>query len=369
MVRQLNAEIISVGTELLLGHVTNTDAKDVSVALSEIGINVLYHSVVGDNPDRLAGCLNTAKTRSNLIICTGGLGPTCDDLTKQTICASFDIPLELNQDEFKNLYDYISSRHVYTENNTQQAFLPENCTVFHNTCGTAPGCAFEKDGIIVAMLPGPPKECREMIRLSLIPYLEQFSDDYIVSHTVNIFGLSESKIDSMFSARMNAMTNPSMAPYAKEADCFLKITAKAKSKSEAEDLCSPIINEVVSEIGDYVFGIDVNSLDDAVYKLLNKACKTMSLGQKYAISEEFSLEKIAKDMAISVKDSSFSDFGISIAGDESGHFAVALSTDTGIFVKRVTSGMPRPFDYQRRYALNHAYDMLRRYLEGKKVND
>ena len=169
MGRIYNTEIISVGTELLLGHITNTDARDVSEALAGIGINVLYHTVVGDNPGRLEKCIEIAKQRADIIIATGGLGPTCDDLTKDTLAKAFGLELKRNEEEYKALYDYISARHKYTENNTKQAMLPEGCTVFHNTCGTAPGCAFEKDGKIVIMLPGPPKECRAMLKESVVP--------------------------------------------------------------------------------------------------------------------------------------------------------------------------------------------------------
>ena len=161
---QYNTEIISVGTELLLGHITNTDARDVSEMLSQIGINVRYHTVVGDNPQRLEDCVNIAKQRADIIITTGGLGPTCDDLTKQILAKAFGLKLVENQDEVKSLYDYIKGGRKFTPNNFLQAQLPEGCTVFHNEWGTAPGCAFEKDGKIVVMMPGPPCECVPMFR-------------------------------------------------------------------------------------------------------------------------------------------------------------------------------------------------------------
>lgn len=148
-----NAEILSVGTEILLGHTVNTDASDISQMLSEIGINVKYHTVVGDNPARLADCIEIAKSRADIIISTGGLGPTCDDLTKQTLAKSFGLELEMNEYERSCLYDYLTNRGYskeMTENNLQQAMLPVGCTVFHNDWGTAPGCAFEKDGVIVS---------------------------------------------------------------------------------------------------------------------------------------------------------------------------------------------------------------------------
>ena len=162
--RAYNTEIISVGTELLLGHITNTDARDISELLSRIGINVKYHTVVGDNPERLRACVEIAKSRADIIITTGGLGPTCDDLTKQILAESFGLKLVKNEAEEKALYDYITNKKNFIPNNLMQAYLPEGCTVFHNNWGTAPGCAFQAEGKIVLMMPGPPVECVPMFR-------------------------------------------------------------------------------------------------------------------------------------------------------------------------------------------------------------
>ena len=262
-----NAEILSVGTEILLGHTVNTDASDISQMLSEIGINVKYHTVVGDNPARLADCIEIAKSRADIIISTGGLGPTCDDLTKQTLAKSFGLELEMNEYERSCLYDYLTNRGYskeMTENNLQQAMLPVGCTVFHNDWGTAPGCAFEKDGVIVLMLPGPPKECNAMFKACAVPYLRSLSDEQIVSHAIHVFGMSESALDQLFRDEMNAMTNPTMAPYAKESDCLLQITAKAKSAEEAEKMMKPVIEHCCEVLGDVVFGIDVESVEERV---------------------------------------------------------------------------------------------------------
>ncbi|MBO5497516.1 MAG: competence/damage-inducible protein A, partial [Oscillospiraceae bacterium] len=250
MKKSLDTEILSVGTELLLGHVTNTDARDISEMLSKIGINVKYHTVVGDNPDRLRQCVRIAKERADIIVTTGGLGPTCDDLTKQILAECFDLPLVKNEAEEKGLYEYIRTGRGLTENTFQQALLPEGCTVFHNTCGTAPGCGFEKDGKIVVMIPGPPKECRAMFETSAIPYLRRLSDEQIVSHSLRIFGIGESAVDDIFADEMNAMTNPTMAPYAKECDCLLQITAKAESEEAAEAMSAPVMTHVKECLGD-----------------------------------------------------------------------------------------------------------------------
>ena len=212
---EYTAEIISIGTELLLGQITNTDARDIAQRLARIGINVLYTTEVGDNPERLARCIEIAKERVDIIITTAGLGPTVDDLTKVLLARSFGLELVMDEKEKQGLYDYITNEGYSEEmsrNNLQQAMLPEGCTVFHNYWGTAPGCAFQKDGKVVLMFPGPPKECIPMFDRYGIPYLKQFSDEEIFSHEIRVFGTSESAMDFMLRDLMKDLTNPSMSP-------------------------------------------------------------------------------------------------------------------------------------------------------------
>ena len=277
--KSYDTEILSVGTELLLGHVTNTDARDVSEMLSRIGINVRWHTVVGDNPERLRACVEIAKSRADVIVTTGGLGPTCDDLTKQILAESFGLPLVENKAEREGLYDYIRYSRSFTPNNYAQAMLPEGCTVFHNTCGTAPGCAFEKDGKVVVMLPGPPKECRAMFEKSAIPYLRRLSDGEIVSHSLNIFGIGESAVDQIFREEMDRMTNPTMAPYAKECDCLLQITAKADTAAEAEAMIRPVMAQAAARLGEFVYGTDVDCIELAVFALMEQNGKTFAAAE------------------------------------------------------------------------------------------
>lgn len=412
-----NTEIISVGTELLLGHVTNTDARDVSELLSQIGINVLYHTVVGDNPGRLEKCIEIAKQRADIIIATGGLGPTCDDLTKEILARSFGLALVRNEEEFKALYDYISYRHKYTENNTKQAFLPEGCTVFHNTCGTAPGCAFEKDGKIVIMLPGPPKECLTMMKVSAIPYLKKLSDEVIVSHAMRIFGIGESAVDDIFADEMNQMTNPTLAPYAKEADCLLQVTAKAGSEEAAEAMCRPVMEHIREKLGEYVYGVDVDCVEESVLATLRGAPKTLAFAEGFTggeiakrftdlpasaaffkgafaaaapdtvssvlgidrdvlLTEGFVSCEIASEMAENVRSLLGADIGIGITGvgspeddaaAEVGTVYIALATENETFVKELHLGSFRTRSFLRRMVGNYAYDMLRRYLTGLNV--
>lgn len=389
MNRKLNAEIISVGTELLLGHITNTDARDVASALADLGINVLWQSVVGDNPERLRACVKAAAKRADLIITTGGLGPTCDDLTKNVVSDVFGRKLVRCSSEYQGLYDYIHPGKEFTENNFKQADLPEGCTIFHNSCGTAPGCVFEADGKVVAMLPGPPKECNAMLQQSLIPYLKQYSDQVLVSHSVMIFGLAESKIDAIFSERMNSMKNPSMAPYAKECDCFLKITAKADSAEEAESLIQPVLAQVTEELGEFVYGVDYDCLEDAALACLK------SRNLNFAIAENFTGGEIAARfsslsdsapyfaggivnpafpdgaeasarLAESVRENFGSEFGLAVTGGSECLY-IALSTGEETFIREYEPSRLRTESFLRRMAGNHAFDLLRRYLSGLNV--
>ena len=417
MSKTYNTEILSVGTELLLGHVTNTDARDISEMLSQIGINVRYHTVVGDNPQRLEECVRVAKERADIIITTGGLGPTCDDLTKQILAKAFGLSLVRDENEYEGLYEYIHPGRKFTPNNFQQAMLPEGCTVFHNDWGTAPGCAFEKDGKIVIMIPGPPKECNAMFRTCAIPYLKKLSDEQIVSHSLRIFGMGESAVDQLFRDEMNAMTNPSMAPYAKECDCLLQVTAKAHSEAEAEEMLKPIIAHVKEKLGDVVYGMDVECIEEAVIQLLREkrlrfsaaeSCtggdiarritdipgasecflggvvtytneaKAKLLGIDPALIEEkgaVSFE-VAKEMAERVRTLLGSDIGVGVTGlagpdgdgvHEVGTVFVSMAAPEQTWVKELHLGTFRTRSFIRRMAGNHVYDMMRRYLTGLNV--
>lgn len=417
MSKSYDTEIISVGTELLLGHVTNTDARDISEMLSKIGINVKYHTVVGDNPERLRKCVETAKSRADIIITTGGLGPTCDDLTKQIIAEAFGLRLAENKAEREGLYDYIRYGKKFTDNNFTQAMLPEGCTVFHNNCGTAPGCGFEKDGKIVVMIPGPPKECNAMFRESALPYLHKLSEELIVSHSVRIFGLGESSVDDIFAEEMNRMTNPTMAPYAKECDCLLQITAKAKSVDEAEKMIAPVMEHVMQRLGDVVYGVDVECIEESVIKLLREKNMTFSaaesctggelakrftdmpgasaffkggvvtytneakaklLGIDPALIEEKGAVsyEVAKAMAENVRALLGTDIGVGVTGlagpdgdgvHEVGTVFVSLAVEGETFVKELHMGAMRTRSFIRRMAGNHIYDMMRRWLSGIDV--
>ena len=274
------AELIAVGTEILLGNIANTDAQMLSEELAALGVNVLYHTVVGDNPTRLAEALELARRRVDIVITTGGLGPTYDDLTKQTICTVFGRKNVFHPEIADALRTHFASiGRELTENNLQQAYLPENCTIFRNHNGTAPGCGFCEGGVHVLMLPGPPHECRKMFRTGAIPYLRALSDEIIVSHSLRIYGQGESQIEAMLHDRIASMVNPSVAPYAKPDECMLRVTAKAKSEAEAEEMLRGAIEEVMPVIGEWVYGVDVGSLEEVVSALLREKGRTLAAAE------------------------------------------------------------------------------------------
>ena len=358
-----------------------------------------------------------AKERADIIITTGGLGPTCDDLTKQILAKAFGLELVRNEAEYQGLYEYIQTGKMFTPNNFQQAMLPEGCTVFHNEWGTAPGCAFEKDGKTVIMLPGPPKECNAMFRSCVIPYLQKFADGEIVSHSLRIFGLGESTVDQMFRDEMNTMANPSMAPYAKECDCLLQVTAKAETREEAEEMLGPVIAHVREKLGEFVYGMDVECVEEAVIGLLREkrmrfsaaeSCtggdiarrfteipgasefflggvvtytneaKAKLLGIDPALIEEKGAvsNEVAKEMAERVRALMGSDIGVGVTGlagpdgdgvHEVGTVFVSMATAEQTWVKELHMGAFRTRSFIRRMAGNHVYDMMRRYLTGLNV--
>ena len=415
--KQYNTEIISVGTELLLGHITNTDTRDVAEMLSRIGIKVRYQTVVGDNPGRLRDCVEIAKGRADILITTGGLGPTCDDLTKQILAEAFGLPLVESQAERENLYNYIHPDRPFTPNNFQQALIPEGATIFHNLWGTAPGCAFEANGKIVLMLPGPPNECVPMFREYGIPYLRRLSEEQIVSHSVRVFGIGESTVDQMFRDEMNAMSNPSMAPYAKECDCLLQITAKAKSEEEAEAMMAPVIAHVKERLGEYVYGMDIECVEEAVLPLLKEkglyfaaaesctggdiarriteipgasavflgGCVTYTneakaklLGIDPALIEKHGAvsEPVARAMAERVRALTGADIGVGVTGlagpdgdgvHPVGTVFVSMAVEGATYVRELQLGAKRTRSFIRRMAGNHVFDMMRRWLSGMPV--
>ncbi len=408
------AELIAVGTELLLGSISNTDGQMLSQGLSALGINVYYHTVVGDNPQRLKAAIELAKTRSDIIITTGGLGPTCDDLTKNVLAECFGKKLIRDEESARRIEAYFKAlgRSV-TENNYQQAMLPEGCTILANDWGTAPGVAFEAGGIHVVMLPGPPRECRAMFEHRAVPYLKQLADGEILSRSLRLFGIGESAVEQLLREEMNAMTNPTLAPYAKEGEVELRITAKADTQAEAQSLIAPVEQQLKDRLGPLVYGADVPSLESVVLEKLKakgltfgcaESCtggliakrmtdlpgasaafrggvvsyatqvKHTVLGVPEDLLEQFGAvsDPVARAMAQGARKVLGCDLAVSATGvagpdpDERGNpvglIFVALSAPDGTWVRELQAGGIR--ERSRTVAASHAFDLVRRYLDG-----
>lgn len=263
-------ELISVGTEILLGDILNTDAQFLSIELARLGISVIHQSTVGDNRERLLAQLKEAADRSDIIILSGGLGSTPDDLTKEVCCEFFGKKMFLHEPTVEKIKTYFSTKGMkMAQNNLKQAMLPKDCVIFPNDNGTAPGMAIEKGGVHILVLPGPPRELKPMFRNCAVPYLMQFSDRIIVSHNIRTFGIGESlmaeRVNDLFDAE-----NPTVAPYAKDGEALLRVTAMARTKEEAENLCKPVINEIKNRLDGFVYGVDYTCIEEAVIEKLKE---------------------------------------------------------------------------------------------------
>ncbi len=274
----MNAEIISVGTELLLGHTVNTDASSVAQELAPAGINLLYACTVGDNPERLKSAVETALSRSDILITTGGLGPTGDDLTKETVAAASGKKLVMDRRSMEHIERYFHGREL-GETQKKQAMLPEGCTVFPNEVGTAPGCGFRTEsGKRVVMLPGPPSELIPMLKKYAVPFLAGGENASIVSHMVHVFGLGEGYVAERI-ADLCGRTAPTCATYAKSVEMFVRVTARAESAEKAEALCKPTVEELRKRLGAFCYGVDVESLEEAAVRLLAEKHLTVATAE------------------------------------------------------------------------------------------
>lgn len=314
-------ELISVGTEILLGDILNTDAQFLSIELARLGISVIHQSTVGDNRERLLAQLKEAADRSDIIILSGGLGPTPDDLTKEVCCEFFGKKMFLHEPTVEKIKTYFSTKGMeMAQNNLKQAMLPKDCVIFPNDNGTAPGMAIEKDGVHILVLPGPPRELKPMFRNCAVPYLMQFSDRIIVSHNIRTFGIGESlmaeRVNDLFDAE-----NPTVAPYAKDGEALLRVTAMARTKEEAENLCKPVINEIKNRLDGFVYGVDYTCIEEAVIEKLKE--KHM----KVATAESCTGGLIAKRITDIPGASEIFDCGIISYANEIKHRVLGVSED------------------------------------------
>ena len=412
----MNAEIISVGTELLLGHTVNTDATIVAQALSELGINLLYACTVGDNAGRLKSALEQALQRSDLVITTGGLGPTKDDLTKETMAETVGKPLVEDADSLERIKQYFKGRYC-SENQLKQALLPQGCTVLPNDVGTAPGCVVsDRQGKRIIMLPGPPAELTPMLYRYAVPFLQQAEQSAIYSDHIHVFGKGEGAVAEEIAAYLDG-ANPTAATYAKDGEMFVRVTAKAKTKQEAEALCRPVTKEIVAILGDVVYGVNTDSLEQTVVNALKSRGETVAAAESCTgglvskrltdiagasavfemgactysnrikhkllhvpqeLLEQYGAvsEQVAKAMAQGVRKTAGSTYGIGITGIAGpgggtaekpvGLVYIGFTNGTETWVKKLggVQTAERSREYYRMISASAALNMLRRYLQG-----
>ena len=266
-------ELVSVGTELLLGNIVNTNARYLSEKCAMLGLSVYYQTTVGDNEERLAEVIKTALNRSDIVILNGGLGPTEDDLTKETCAKVMGLPLVTDQHTEERLKEYYKGRKKedLPESNWKQAVIPERAVVFDNGNGTAPGLVVEQNGKTVILVPGPPNELYPMMEKQICPYLQKKNEEVILSQMVKICGFGESKVEEMILDLIDKQTNPTLATYAKQGEVHLRVTARAATEEEAKKLLKPMVKEIKKRFGEAVYTTDKKeTLTDVVVKLLKK---------------------------------------------------------------------------------------------------
>ena len=414
----MNAEILAVGTELLMGQIANTNAQYISQRLNAIGINVYYHSVVGDNPIRLRTTLELALNRSDVVIMTGGLGPTQDDLTKETVSDIMGEKLVLHEESLKRIEEYFKRlNRPMMKNNIKQAYLPENCIVIKNDNGTAPGCIIEKENKTVVMLPGPPSEMRPMLDEFVIPHLKAKSPEKIVSKYLRVFGIGESLLEEKLIHLIENQDNVTVATYAKEGEVTVRITTKSKDEEAAIRELASVENEIHKIIGDALYSSEDKELYQVVEKMLidkeitiafaksctgglissvltdlpgisavfdravvsysnrskveNLSVKQETLDKYGAVSRETAIE-----MAEGIRKVAGTDLGLSvtgIAGPDGGTklkpvglVYVALASKDGTECKELRLNGNRK--KIRNYTVLNSFDMIRRWLMNNKSN-
>ena len=356
----MNAEILAVGTEILLGDIVNTNAQYIAQGLAELGIDVFYQTVVGDNPDRMKTAMNIAFERADIIITTGGLGPTGDDLTKEIGAECFGRKLILDEkalDRIKKFFDKM--KRPMTDNNVKQAMVPVNSTVMYNENGTAPGIIIEDNNKILIMMPGPPKEMKPMFSKQIKPYLALKQNHTLVSRTLRIAGVGESAMESMVRDMIDRQSNPTIAPYAKDTESILRITASAKTTEEAEKIIEPIAEEIYRRFGDSVYAEGETSIQETVAKILIDKKVTIAVAEsctgglvaakliEYPGISEVLLEGAvtysneAKKRRLGVKDETLSAYG-AVSAETAAEMAKGIAMTSGADIGVSTTGVAGP---------------------------
>lgn len=279
-------ELVSVGTEILLGNIVNTNSAYLAEKCAELGLAVYYQTVTGDNEKRLMETVETAVGRSDIVILTGGLGPTEDDLTKETVARVLNLTLEEDEQVRKHIEEYLKAFQKshpgseITSNNWKQAYVPCGAVVVENKNGTAPGLIIEKDTKTVILLPGPPGEMKPMFEESIYPYLQQRQNSVIYSRMIKICGIGESQAETLLKDLLHKQENPTIATYAKTGEVHVRITAKAQNEKEARKLIKPVVRELKARFGTSIYTTDKDkTLEEAVVELLREEKLVLSLAE------------------------------------------------------------------------------------------
>ena len=277
----MNAEIIMIGSELLLGQIVDTNATYLAKELAGAGVNLFYKTTVGDNSERMSEALENALARSDIIITSGGLGPTEDDLTRETVAKVVGEPLEFRQELFDEI-QALFERHGFTmsPNNRKQAYIPRNAIPIENPVGTAPGFVAEKNGRLIIALPGVPRELKYLTESFVLPYLRKkysLGELSIRSRILKVCGKGESRVDAIVGDLIKGSTNPTVGILAEPAQILLRITAKAASADEAKDMIAAMEAEIRRRLGSLIFGVDDDTLEGVVCQLLKESKKTLAL--------------------------------------------------------------------------------------------
>ena len=274
------AELICVGTELLMGQVLNTNAHFIAKELAPSGIDMYHQIVVGDNPKRLTEAIETALSRADVVLLSGGLGPTDDDLTKETVARVMGKELILYEDEWKKIVSYFESKgRTVAPNNKKQAMFPADAIILENPKGTAPGCIMEADGKAAILMPGPPRELRPMFANLVLPRLLEKAGHRLYSRELRIFGMGESDVTYRLDDLIKHQTNPTIAPYAKTGEVTLRVTARCKDDNEGEALVAPMIETIRATLGDVVYDTNGRELAEVCHHALIEAGKTLAVSE------------------------------------------------------------------------------------------
>ena len=406
------AEIVSVGTELLMGQVVNTDAQYIAEGLAPLGFQVYYHTTVGDNAKRLTAVVHQAVERSDVVVFTGGLGPTDDDLTKETVAAALGLTVEPIPEEVERLTQlFVARGYEFTPNNLKQASFPRSAVILPNAFGTAPGCIMTAEDKTAILLPGPPRELFPMFKNHVMPYLERLSGNKLYSRELRIFGKGESSATYELRDIIETQTNPTVAPYVKTGEVTLRVTALCQNDAEGEALVQPMINTILARLGDVVYSTTGESLPEACARMLTDKGLTLAVAESctggllasdlvaipgcsnfliegcVAYSNEAKMRRLgvtqetlssfgavseacAREMAEGIRAASGADYALATTGfagpdggteeNPVGTVYLALASREGTEVKRI-----RLFGERariREIACLHAFDLLRRTL-------